>query len=331
MRAVLLVNPGGELEVVDVPRPTPGAGEVLLRVEAAGLCGTDLHIIDGKYPQASFPSVLGHEFAGTVVEVGPGVDGFAVGDRVAADPNQYCGKCEWCLQEAYNLCVDFHAIGIDLPGALAEFVVVPVAFAELLPPNVAAQAGALIEPLSCAIHGFDLSDVRSGKTMLIYGGGTIGLLTLALAKQQDMTVSVVEPHASRRAKALQMGALEAVAPGETLSRDKFDYVVDAAGVPAAIAEGLTRLRPRGTFMQMGAAPDDVTIPLSPYQVFANELRIIGSFSVANCYPRAARMMAQMADALSPLVTHRFGLDQINEALAAMASPDALKVQIDPRM
>ncbi len=227
--------------------------------------------------------------------------------------------------------MDFHAIGIDLPGALAEYVVVPMAFAEKLPPSVDAEAGALIEPLSCAVHGFDLSDVRPGKTMLIYGGGTIGLLTLALAKQQDMPVTVVEPHEFRRAKALQMGAIEAVAPGAALSTEEFDYVVDATGVPSVIHEGMNRLRPRGTFMQMGAAPDDAIIDYSPYTVFAKELRIIGSFSVADCYPQSARMMVEMADSLGPLVTHRFSLDQINEAIEAMSSPNALKVHIDPRL
>lgn len=331
MKAVVLTE-GARHELLEVPTPDPGPDEIRLRVEASGICGTDLHIMHGQFASGTGrPLIMGHEFAGTVDAVGEDVADFAPGDRVAADPNTYCQQCEWCERGAYNLCLSWGASGITVNGALAEYVCVPARFAVRLPDSVSAVAGALIEPLSCAIHAFDLSDVRDDAATVIFGGGMIGLTCLALARQLGHRVSVVELHEERRQLALELGADEVVASGDELSAAEFDYVIEATGVPVVIEAALTKLGTRGTLMQLGVAPPDFELKIRPQDVFQRELRIIGSFSVANAYAEAAEMMVALAPVLERLVTHRFGLDRFDDALAAMSRPDALKVHLEPHL
>lgn len=331
MKAVVIVD-GDTHELQDVPVPEPVAGEIRIRVEASGICGTDLSIMHGLFPSgAGRPLIMGHEFAGVVDAVGEGVTDFARGDRVAADPNLHCGRCEWCQRNAYNLCVEWEALGITLPGALAEYVCLAARYAVRLPDSVSTSAGALIEPLSCAVHAFNLSNVRRDATMVIYGGGMMGLTSLALARRLGHEVHVVEIHEERRRIAIEMGATEAVETGDQLTRQEFDYVLEATGVPSAVEDAFTKLRTRGTFMQLGVTPADFEMKIRPHDIFQRELRIIGSFSVADSYPDASELILSLAPSLEKLVTHRFRLEQFGEALAAMSSPGALKVHIEPQM
>lgn len=329
MKAIVLTT-GDKHELLEVPLPEPREDEIRVRVEASGICGTDLHIMHGQFPTGrGRPLTLGHEFAGTVDAVGTQVTDFAPGDRVAADPNVYCRRCHWCARGAYNLCLEWQALGITRDGALAEYVCVPSRNAVRLPGSVSATAGALIEPLSCAIHAFNLSRVRRDATMVIYGGGMMGLTCLVLARQFGHEVSVVEIHEERRRFAAELGAHDVVSSGDQLARGEFDYVLEATGVPAVIEESLTKLGTRGTLMQVGVAPPDFELKINPFDVFQRELRIAGSFSVADAYPEAAEMMNELAPWLERFVTHRYGVDQFDEALAAIARPDALKVHLEP--
>jgi 2-desacetyl-2-hydroxyethyl bacteriochlorophyllide A dehydrogenase len=330
VKAVVLVD-GARHELQDVPTPQPGRDEIRIRVEASGVCGTDLSIMHGHFPPGrGRPLVLGHEFAGTVDALGDGVSGFAVGDRVAADPNLYCGDCEWCSKGAYNLCEQWAALGITRPGALAEYVVVPARLAVRVPGSLSASAGALIEPLSCAIHAFQYADVKRDATTVIFGGGMMGLTCLALANQLGHQVTVVEIHEARRRLALEMGAATVVESAAELT-GRFDYVMEATGVPAVVQEAFKWVRTRGTYLQLSLPPDDTELTIRPLDINQRELRIVGSFSLADAYPDAADMIESVAPALERLVTHRFRLDQFDEALAAMARPDALKIHLEPHL
>lgn len=316
--------------LTEVPDPVAGPGQLVLAVGSSGICGTDLHIIAADFPNSSLPRIIGHEFAGTVVEVGEGVTGFAVGELVAADPNFYCGECEWCAQGAYNLCVKWGALGLTVEGAMAEKVVVDAKFAVVLPEGLDAEVGALIEPLSCVLHGFDRGGVQPGRTMLIYGGGMMGLTATIAASHLGLDVYVVEPHQWRQQRALQVGAVaSAGSVAELNGPQEFHFVLDASGVPAAIADGFRHLRTRGTYLQMGVAPTSAVIDYTPYLVFEREWSIIGSMSVADKYVEAAQLMPAIADRMRVLVTHRFGLDRFSDAIAAMRQPDAIKVHIQP--
>lgn len=326
MKAVQL-GTDGTLALNDVPVPAPAADEIRIRIAAAGICGTDLSVVHGTFDAPGpRPLTPGHEFAGTIDAVGANVIGFRPGDRVAADPNRYCGTCDWCLRGAYNLCRRWAATGLTLPGALAEYVCVPARFAITLPESVSFAAGAMIEPLSCAVHAFDRGGLRAPASMLIYGSGTMGLCCLVLAADMGLTVDVVERHEPRRQRALQFGARTAVVTGDDLPDVGYDYVVEATGAPAAAADALERIATRGTLLQVGATPINHRTGIRPYDVFRRELNVVGSFSVADAYAPAAGRMTTLCRTMERFVTHRFRLDEFAEALDTMGRPDALKVQ-----
>lgn len=330
MRALELTGPG-EHHLVELPNPVPGPDEIVIDIESSGVCGTDLRIVQGDYGHTSFPLVIGHEFGGHVSAVGENVTGFAPGDLVGADPNIYCGDCEWCRRGAYNLCVNWTAVGINRTGALAEKVAVPARLAVRLPDSLDAETAALIEPLSCVLHAMDRGQVEGERTMLIYGAGAIGLMALVSARARGLGVCMVEPHEKRQARALELGAVASAGDVAGLRTDEqFDYVLDASGALPAITDGLGRLRKRGTFIQMGVAPTAATLPYSPYDLYENEWRIIGSNSVADCYLLAAQTMPSIAGDLRTLITHRLSLEAFGEAVSAMASPDAIKVHLQPQ-
>src|SRR5258708_310091 len=184
MRAVIIDAPG-DIRVGSVPDPTPRPDELIIRVEACGICGTDLHLIDGDSPLARYPLVPGHEFAGEVVALGSDLarqsgsaTSIPVGSRVAIEPNLSCGYCDSCRSGRENLCRNYAAIGVTMNGALAEYVAVPASKAYVLPDSLSLHEAALIEPVSCAVHGMHSLNPQSGDTVLIVGAGTMGMLLL---------------------------------------------------------------------------------------------------------------------------------------------------------
>src|SRR5438552_1133470 len=179
MRAVIIDKPGS-VRVGNVPDPAPEPHELIIRVGACGICGTDLHIAEGEFPPTPYPIVPGHEFAGSVVALGPGADG-RIGDTVAVDPSLFCGACHFCAIGRANLCERWGAIGDTVDGAMAEYVAVPAANCYRLPETVSTTHGALVEPLSCAVHAFDVLPRALGAHYLLYGAGTMGLLMSQLA------------------------------------------------------------------------------------------------------------------------------------------------------
>ncbi|MEU6796723.1 alcohol dehydrogenase catalytic domain-containing protein [Nonomuraea wenchangensis] len=332
MRAIILDGKGG-VEPAEVPDPVPGPEDVVIAPAAVGICGTDLHLVEGSYATGRYPVVPGHEFAGTVVEVGTDVRGLSPGDLVGVDPNVNCGHCRWCRAGAPNLCLSLEPVGVTRAGACAEKVAVPARVAHRLPAGLDPTAGALIEPLACVLHALDRAPDLRGLDVLVYGAGSIGLLLCAVARQRGAgRVQVVEPHAVRRDAALRLGADHAAANGAELDLpDGAQVVVEASGHPAAVADALERIAIRGTLVQMGVTAPETAVPLRPFEVFEKELTVLGSNSLADCYPAAVEQIGDLAAAVRPLVTHRLPLTAYAEALAVAASPEALKVHIDPSM
>jgi len=330
MRAIVLDGSGG-VELTEVPDPTPGAEEIVVAPGAVGICGTDLHLVQGSYATGRYPVVPGHEFAGTVVAVGARVRGLAPGDLVGVDPNVNCGECRWCRANAYNLCLRLQPVGVTRAGACAERVVVPARVAYRLPDGIDATIGALIEPLACVLHALDRAPALKGRDVLVYGAGSIGLLVCAVARLHGAgRVQVVEPHRVRRDAAVRLGADHAAASASTLDlADGAQVIVEASGHPDAITDALDRIAIRGTLVQMGVTAPQTTVPLHPFEVFEKELTLLGSNSLADCYPAAVEQIADLAAIIRPLVTHTLPLTSYPEALAVAASPEALKVHIDP--
>ncbi|WP_007024293.1 alcohol dehydrogenase catalytic domain-containing protein, partial [Saccharomonospora iraqiensis] len=197
MRAVVVDEPG-TVRVAEVPDPVPGPGEVVVRVGACGICGTDLHIADGHFPPTPYPIVPGHEFAGEVVALGPDVGaGRAVGERVAVDPSRFCGACGPCRAGRGNLCAGWGATGDTVDGAFAEYVAVPAATCHRMPEGMTDRQGALVEPVSCAVHGLRRIGVEVGERFLVVGAGTMGLILSRLLRASGARVTVVDRDPAR--------------------------------------------------------------------------------------------------------------------------------------
>jgi 2-desacetyl-2-hydroxyethyl bacteriochlorophyllide A dehydrogenase len=329
LRAIVL-DGHGSVELTELPDPIAGSGEVVIAPEVVGICGTDIHLASGDYPTGTFPVVPGHEFAGTVVEVGDGVTGFSVGDRVCVDPNVACGHCDQCLLGATNLCRNLVPVGVTSNGAVAELVSVPASVVFALPNGIDWATGALIEPLACVLHALDQVGSVSGQRVLIYGAGSIGLLAAALVRARGaLSIDVIEPSPVRREAALEFGT-NAYAPGERTTERDVDLVIEASGHPTAVSDALSKLAERGTLLQMGVVSPTAHIDLFPYDLFDREISIIGSQSLATSYPDAVREITELPDLAARMVTHSFPLAAYADALKAASSETARKVHILPQ-
>ena len=331
MRAVVLERPG-QVVVQTRPDPTPGEDEVVVRVSACGICGSDLHLFDGDIPGIAYPFVPGHEFAGEVVDVGREVTGFRVGQRVAADPSLPCGLCTPCRRGRISLCRNFGAIGGTVDGAFAEYVRVPSRNVFALPDEISDTAGALLEPLACVVHGMQVLSPAPGDSILIVGAGAIGLMLLELALHSGPArVVVVERHAERLRAAGQRGAEVHATVEDALAGEPggFAGVIDATGAPAAIEDAFGAVAAGGTFLLFGVAPADAVVELSPYRIYRDEISVVGSMSVGHSFAPAIALMASGRLDLERLVTHTVGLDGVEGALALMRGGGALKCHVDP--
>ena len=331
MRAAVVVTPG-TLSVQNVPDPAPGALDVVVKPAAVGICGTDLHIMDGEFAPA-FPIVPGHEFAGEIVAVGSAVTGYAVGDQVAVDPSLYCGYCYYCKRARGNQCENWGAIGVTVSGGAAEFVAAPMANLFALPAELSARDAALIEPLSCAVRGFDVLPRNLADNYLIYGSGTMGLMMLELAKRAGAaSVSMVDLNPERLETAKRLGCSAAVTSADDLADPEgrgWDVVVDCTGAEPAIRDGLTRVGRGGTYLQFGVAGYDARVAIEPYDIYRREITITGSMAVLHSFDRAGELMA--AGVLDPgvFVSHRFPLDEYASALDQFKNGVGRKIMIEP--
>lgn len=327
MQAAVADGCGG-VEICDIPAPSAEGDQVVIAPVGTGVCGTDLHLVAGDYPHGRFPVVPGHEFAGYVTEVGSDVTTVSEGDYVGVNPNISCGKCKWCARGATNLCKNLLPVGVAVDGSCAEFVAVPSRITHKLDTSITHSAAALIEPFSCVLHALERVPDWREEEMVVFGAGSIGLMAITLARAEGAAgVRIVEPNPTRRTAALALGALEAVAAPEGLGRDEFDIALDASGHPQAISAAISALGVRGRLIQMGVASPSASVNLKPYDVFAKELTIIGSNSLAEKYAESAERMVDVQHELVTMVTATFPRAEYAHALEAARSPDQIKVQI----
>jgi 2-desacetyl-2-hydroxyethyl bacteriochlorophyllide A dehydrogenase len=329
MKAAVITSPG-HVEITSVDDPAPAAGQVVVEVAACGLCGTDLHILQGEFAP-SLPLIPGHEFAGVVAATGSGVTGLRQGERVAVDPSLYCHECHYCRIGRENLCLRWGGIGVTVSGGAAEYVVVPAANCVRLPEHIATEDAALIEPLSCAVRGYDVLTSQLGAHVLIYGAGTMGLMMLELAKRTGAaSVDVVELSAERLKVARELGCTNAVTSADELDQPfGWELVVDATGNGRAIQDGLGRVGPGGTFLQFGVADYATRVTIDPYRIYNKEITITGSMAVLHSYERAAELLA--AGVLNPatFITDRLPLGDYAQAIERFRSGAGLKTQVRP--
>ncbi|QKZ24197.1 zinc-dependent alcohol dehydrogenase family protein [Streptomyces chartreusis] len=330
MKAAVIEAPG-KVTVTTVPDPTPGPREVVVDVAACGLCGTDLHILQGEFAP-TLPVVPGHEFAGEVVGLGSEVTELSLGDRVAVDPSLYCHECRYCRVGRNNLCDRWQAIGVTVAGGAAEYAVAPVANCVRLPDHVDVQDAALIEPLSCAVRGYDVLNSRLGSHVLIYGSGTMGLMMLELAKRTGAaSVDVVDVNPERLATAEKLGCSQVGLSADELRRSGggWDVVVDATGNAAAIQDGLERVAKAGTFLQFGVSDYATKATISPYRIYNQEITITGSMAVLHSYERAAELFATGVLDPQVFISHRLPLTEYPQALDQFAAGQGRKIVVLP--
>jgi 2-desacetyl-2-hydroxyethyl bacteriochlorophyllide A dehydrogenase len=320
----------GEVAVMTVEDPTPQPRDVVVQVAACGICGTDLHILEGEFAP-SLPIIPGHEFAGTIVAVGSHVTELKPGQKVAVDPSLYCNECHYCRLGRNNLCERWNAIGVSVPGGAAQYALAPVANCAILPDHVRVEDAALIEPLSCAIRGYDVLSSQLGSHVLIYGSGTMGLMMLQLAKRCGAaSVDVVDINPSRLETAITLGCSSGAPSADELQRPRgWELVIDATGAPAAIQDGLPRVAPGGTFLQFGVTAPSARVEIEPYHIYNKEITVTGSMAVLHSFERAADLFA--TGLLDPdiFISDRLPLTDVDEALTRFQRGIGRKIQLIP--
>lgn len=325
---------GRDFRVERQPVPPIGPRDVLLDVAVCGVCGTDLHIVDGDFPLLPAPRVLGHEYAGTVRAIGSAVTSVAVGQRVAVEPTSSCGACFYCREGLPLLCqrrTPHH-------GGLGEYAVVPETVVFPLPPNVSLEAAALAEPLSCCLHAINLANIRPGYRVAILGAGAMGLLLLQLARRAGATRVLVSDLApARRAMAARLGADLVVDPAAEDVRAAaldlsagigVDVALEAVGARQTVLDCLALPRRAGTAVLVGVAPPGLEVPLRPYDVYERALTIKGSFIRAYEFQRAVELLPFLE--LEPLITDQFPLAEAPAALEHVRARKGIKTVVRPR-
>lgn len=329
MKAAVWYGPR-DLRVTDVPEPRAEGNKVLLRVNACGICGSDLHEylhgpviipskphpLTGKLP----PVILGHEFSACVVETGPEAVGVQPGDRVAVNACLVCHDCPWCRRGQYNLCAVLGSIGLTEDGGFAEYVAVPDYTCHLLPDSVSDALGALAEPLAVAIHALRRGRLEPGETVAVVGAGPIGILALQAARALGAgRVYVIEPVGFRREMALRMGADDAcdpttVDPGHWIAEStdglRADLVVEAVGRPGAVEVALKCSGKGARISVAGIFAEAVSFPIARLQ--AHEKELIGSSAYPSEFPVAIRLLGEGTVRPELLITSRIRLEEIVE-------------------
>ena len=322
---------GPRFTIDEVPEPTPAAGQALISVHAAGICGTDVHATQGLFPWKP-PMVMGHEYTGIVQDVGRGVSRRLVGRAVACEPSYGCGACADCAEGRVSQCA-----GCTRVGGFAERVVLPASCLHPLPRGLDPVTAAMTEPAACCLAGLEMFRMPRGATVVVMGGGIMGLLTMMLARRRGARRLILsDPIAERRAMAKRLGATDVIDPARedlgqrvrALTRDRgADVVCEAVGKPELVEQALALVRPRGVLQLVGVNPKGSRLPLDLWDVHFREITIHGAFGRGSAFRRALRLMPTLG--AKPLITARFPLPQIEEAFAHAAAGRGVKTVITP--
>ncbi|MBU2668533.1 alcohol dehydrogenase catalytic domain-containing protein [Actinoplanes bogorensis] len=333
MRAFVITGPGRS-EVVEVDPPVAGAGQVVVDVERAGVCGTDMEFLSGDMAylasgDAAYPVRIGHEWCGVVSAVGDGVDRGWLGRRVTGDTMLGCGHCERCTHGRQHLCADRYEIGIrhGWPGALAEKLPVPAKALFALPDAVGPTLGALVEPGGNALRAVRAADPAPGKSVLIMGPGTIGLLAAMFARARGADVHLLGATVESLAFARELGFTDAWTRDE-LPSTPFDAIIDATNAASLPAFAVDRVEPGGRVVCIGISGEPSLVDTR--QAVLKDLTLVGILSASGGLGETIEAYASKAVDPRPLVAETVGLDEAADVLAGRRSGAAPKIHIDPR-
>jgi L-iditol 2-dehydrogenase len=346
MMKALLLSEYGRLEMVEVPMPRPGPEEVLIRVEACGICGSDVHGFDGSTGRRIPPIIMGHEAAGTIASVGAHVKSFHEGARVTFDSTIYCGQCEYCQRGEMNLCENRQILGVSTPdfkrpGAFAGYVVVPERVLYSLPEAVEFNEAAMVEPLAVAVHAVAVSEIEKGATAMVVGAGMIGLLVLQVLKDAGCSSVIVSDIDDTRLKlAQELGATVVLnartvdVPAEVMKHTNgagVDVALEAVGSTQTIRTAIDSVRKGGTVTLIGNVSPTAEIPLQV--VVSRQLRLQGSAASSGEYPQCIDMLARGAIQVKPLITAVAPLEEGARWFERLHSrePNLMKIVLAPHL
>ncbi len=325
MRAVQLLG-HQSIALVDVAHPVAAPGEVVIRIEAAGICGTDRHLFKGEFPSAP-PVTLGHEFSGIVV-----AGELPLGTRVTVDPNIPCGICPQCHRGRVNLCQANVAIGIHRNGGLADYASLPRHRAHILPADLDPLHGAFCEPLACTLHGIDLGAIRPGERVTVLGGGVIGQLAVQLAALAGAEAMLVTRSPAKQALSLTLGAHVTANDADQARRiwpQGADLVLECAGVVQTMEMAPHLTRTGGRIVVLGVLPQGTRVQIEPFDLLFREITLIHSFLNPFTHARATDLIATGRIRVDPLISRVIPLEAAAQTIATPALPDDVKVIVQP--
>lgn len=329
-----------DLRTEELQIPEIRDDEVLIQVKACGICGTDVHIYHGDEGAAKTPSgtVLGHEFSGVVVKIGEKAENVSVGDRVCVDPNKLCNSCYYCKSGIGHFCENMIGIGTTVNGGFAEYCAVPASQVYKFPESTSFEEAAMTEPVACCLHGMDMCDISCGDTVLIIGGGMIGLIMLQLAKLNGAAkLIMVEPVETKRNMAKELGADLCIDPfsEEVLSVleregiERVNTVIECVGSPKTMSQAISYAGRKSTVMFFGLTAPDAEIAVKPFEIFKKEIVIKSSFINPYTQKRALDLICTGRVDVKSMIAKRAGIDELSEILENPALRSEGKVIVLP--
>ncbi len=315
--------------------PKLGKDELLIRIRSCGICGTDRHIYEGKAP-SSIPIILGHEFSGTIVGKGNPDSKFKIGQKVVIDPNIYCGQCDYCRKGMVNFCENLKALGVTLNGGFAEYCIVPSSQAYILPDDFDLSVAAFSEPLSCCLRGINNADIKLGNTVVVIGGGSIGLLMVQLVRITGASkIILIEPNLNKQKLGIKFGADYAFNPDSEklfeqindITNNQVDIVLECVGNKDAVDNAIKIAGKGGKVVIFGLAPKDQTINLNLQHLFQKELKIFNSYLNPFTFKSAVDLLINRKISVKELLTKQLNLIDIPNFFSDNIIAGNIKVQI----
>lgn len=341
MLKALVYEAPERFKVRDLPFPNTNPREVLIRVEACGICRTDMHIHSGRFI-SKFPLTPGHEFAGTVEKVGSEVYECKAGDRVTADNALPCGFCYFCRRNEPLYCENFYSLGCNGPGGFAEYVVVNSEKVFRIPDKLSFEEAVFTEPTACVVHCMDILSPKAGSSVLIFGAGPAGIILAQMVRHCGAsTLVVAAPTESKLKMVRELTDADTVKIPRSRASDArerimdfaqkgFDVVIDATGSSEIIEQCFDFVKTGGFIVIFGVPDEEATITIKPYEIYRREMKVIGTFAQTHCFERALDFISNGIIRVKELITHEFPLERYSEALNVLKNDrEAMKVIIRP--